>query len=354
MHSLAPPPRINQSLRGDRTTPRLFVPGLYEYRSRLVDSTPARTARDARALARACAEDASRIGTEILTASVDVYNIEAEACGARVRFHEDAPLDTPQVDGSRPVIGEDTDLSSLDVPDPAVHGRGAAMIQATACAAKAVGGQAWVVGAVTGPFTLANQLAGMENLFEWLLVEPELASQVLAFAEKVSARFLDAYLQRGLGVTVFDSNASPALISPAQFDTFAREPLARLVARARAAGQEHVPLVIGGNTLPILGALVKTGANYLLCDDLAHAPAFVEGAARAGRAVRVNIPASVIAAGPGAISSAVERVAGDLAGYDNWFWGSGVVGPDVPEENLVAFRELARAADAQPVETRSP
>ena len=96
-----------------------FVPAVYEHKAALIGVTPSAMSRNAELLERALSRELDLYEPDVLTVGCDVYNIEAEAAGARVRFYE--TNDVPSIAG-RP-LRPGQDVRALAIPDPERCGR---------------------------------------------------------------------------------------------------------------------------------------------------------------------------------------------------------------------------------------
>ena len=79
-----------------------FVPAIYEHKAALIGVTPSAMSRNAELLEHALSRELDLYEPDALTVGCDVYNIEAEAAGARVRFPE--TNDVPSI-AERPSSG---------------------------------------------------------------------------------------------------------------------------------------------------------------------------------------------------------------------------------------------------------
>jgi uroporphyrinogen decarboxylase len=315
-----------------------FVPAVYEHKARLVGRRPSEVCRSLDLLLEALERELEVYGPDALTVGLDVYNVEAEAAGCGVRYFDDSP-DVPAV--TAPVVSGPGDLARLGRPDPGRDGRMPLMIEAAARLNRAVGAEVAVRGALSGPFSLACALAGTEDVLVATVEDPRFVRALLEFAARVAADFGAAFLEQGVEPVLFDSKASPAAASPRVFREFVL-PVYRdlLVPALRAAGARTVPLVIGGDTTPILEDLIATGAGQLLCDAGSDLGLFARRCREGKRALRVSVDARLVHRGS---PDEIRRVAGRLleatAGQPGLLFGCGVVAYDCDPRNVLALRE---------------
>jgi uroporphyrinogen decarboxylase len=122
-------------------------------------------------------------------------------------------------------------------------------------------------GALSAPFSLACQVVGVDQILPALIDRPSWVGELLAFAASVVKAYGRAFIERGLAVIIFDSYAAPPLVSPELYRKLILPPTAEVVHYFRhSLGVKLVPYIVGGNTQPILEAMLETGTNNLLCD----------------------------------------------------------------------------------------
>jgi len=318
-----------------------FVPAVYEHKAALIGQTPSAVARDGRLLVAALRREAEIYGPDVLTVGIDVYNVEAEALGAPVRYFDETN-DVPAV--SAPVLRELAEIARLSPPDPERDGRMPLFLAAAEEVVGGMGRELVVRGAVTGPFSLACALAGDENMLIGSLENPGAVREILAFAARVATAYGTAFLRRGAEVILFDSKANPAVASPRVFRELIFPAYRDIVMPGlKAAGARLLPLIIGGDTTPVLKELIETGATQLLCDAGADIRRFRDACRAARLAVRVSVDARLVHRGtePEIRDAALGllKAAGREPGL---LFGCGVVAYDTPPAHVLA---LKRALD---------
>ena len=112
------------------------------------------------------------------------------------------------------------------------------------------------------------------------------------------------------------------------------------VVRRRLAGARSLPLIIGGDTTPILEDLLATGAGQLLCDAGADLSLFLEKCGEAKRALRASVDARLVHTGkPEEVREEAGRILGRISGRPGLLFGCGVVAYDCDPRNVLALRE---------------
>lgn len=330
--------RVEMALAFEPVDKVPFVPAIYEHKARLIGRSPSEVARSGDLLVEALEKELETYDPDVLTVGLDVYNVEAEAVGCEVRYFGAGP-DVPAVAG--PLLEGPGGIGRLRRPDPGRDGRMPLFVDAAARLARDRGRDLIVRGAVTGPFSLACALAGTEQLLVATVEEPGFAREILAFASGVTVDFGRAFLERGVEPVLFDSKATPAASSPRVFREFVLPAYRDLVVPAlRAAGARMLPLIIGGDTTPILEDLLATGAGQLLCDAGADLDRFVARCAEEKRALRASVDARLVHTGrPGRIREEARGLLLRLVGRTGLLFGCGVVGYDCEPQNVLALRE---------------
>jgi uroporphyrinogen decarboxylase len=338
------PPDIAAVLRCEprpAPAPVPFIPAIYEHKAFFIKQTPAAVARDAALLARALLAEYETLAPAALTVGIDVYNIEAEAAGCPVDYGAGAGV--PALAGH--ILREGDDLSRAPVPDPLRDGRMPLNIKAACEARRVLGAGVWLRGAVSGPFSLAISLAGADTIFMACVENPDWVRAVLDYARKIIQAYAAAFIDAGAGVVIFDSQASPDLISPAMYEKFVLPPTRDLIQSLRARGAGDVPLVIGGDTARCAGYIIETGANNLLCDFTADFAPWLELCRRRRRAVRRNLsPAFIKDAAPDEIYNKAREEIAAAGGFPGFILGTGVIQYGTPAENLLALRRACAEA----------
>lgn len=319
-----------------------FVPAIYEYKAWLAGSVPSRICRDAGLLAGAVLKEFELVRPDALVVCIDPYNIEAEAAGSVVKYYGDEDSSIPSLDpGGERLRGLD-EVRGLRVPNPLTDGRMPLHLDAAERVQRMVGREVPVRGALSGPFSMAAGLLGAQNLFMALNDDPASVRKLLNYCSSAILAYGREFLARSCGVVIFDSQASPEVISPRTFREFVLEPTRILVGALRDAGARHVPLIIGGNTLPIIDGYLETGANNLLCDFRVPFPDWLKRAREAGRSLRRSIdPTGFLTGDPDTFHAAALREIAAAGGYPGFILGTGVVPFGTPLEVLGAIRDAA-------------
>lgn len=324
-------------------TPRpvpLFLPAIYEHKAWFIGSTPSAISRDPKLLTRALLAEYEAIRPDALAVGVDVYNLEAEAVGCKVTFYEGDDTSIPGIKPGNHVVHPGDDLSQAPLPNPLKDGRMPVNIAAAREVRRVVGDDFWLRGAISGPFSLAVSLVGAEDLFLACVDQPEWVHQVLQYAGRIIQTFARAYIDAGAELIIFDSQASPELLSPPMYEEFVLPITQQLIAWAASQGVRDVPLIIGGNTTPIAGLLTQTGANNLLCDFTGDFEEWATAAAAAGRAWRRNIsPRLIETSSPEEIYATARREVQRGKDIPGFIMGTAVIPFGTPTDHMLAVKQ---------------
>jgi len=317
-----------------------FVPAIYDHKAWLIHETPSAVSRDADLLARAILEEHAVIRPDALTVGIDVYNIEAEAAGCKVTFYDDGSGSIPGIETGHHAFRIGDDFPAMPVPDPRKDGRMWVNVEAARRVVRELGPDCWVRGAISGPFSLAANLVGAEELFLACLEEPERAHSLLGYAVRIIREYAKAHVDAGAGLVMFDSQASPDMISRKMYEEFVLPPTKDLIRHFAAQGVRDVPLIVGGNVAAIIDLLIETGANNLLCDFTADWDECSRACRAAKRALRRNISSRLIQeSSPDEIYAAARREierAGDFPGF---LMGTAVICFGTATEKILAVRQ---------------
>jgi uroporphyrinogen decarboxylase len=261
--------------------------------------------------------------------------------GATVRFFQGDGMPTL----TQALVDGPSALARLRLPDPERDGRLPLVLEAGARLRARLGASVPITATVVGPLTLAANLRGFEDLVLDWYDRPGFVRELVAFAAAVGRRWGEAILGAGLGVAVSESWIAPPLLSPALYRELALPAERALIAHLAARGQHHTALISGGDTLPILGGLLESGASLLVADYTCDLAAFKSKAAAAGVATRGNLDPKLLQAGPPrAIREAAERLLAIGMPGGRFVVGAGVVPYGTPPEHLLALRDAVEQA----------
>jgi len=237
----------------------LFEPISYDHAARLIDRRPWDVSRNADLLVTAHEAAMQTYDYPGCIVGVDIYNVEVEAYGCDILEPEGNGLPA----AGRPPFDQVADLLSLEL-DPLRDGRIPMLLDA-ATQIKKRNPNVQVRLPITGPFTIACHLLGMENTLCELAFNPEPISAALLHLADNQLKLARAALTRQIGLSVFDSSVTPPLLSPDLFGKWVLPSLGRLLRELPEDSARETQLIIGGDTLHILDAMLSLSPAYIIC-----------------------------------------------------------------------------------------
>jgi len=215
---------------------------------------------------------------DVVVLMADLF-MEAEAMGAKVEFPDD---DMPRLRSY--LLGSDKGrLSSLERPDPAKSGRMPAYFEACKQVAASVKDSA-IGGVLCGPWTLAVNLRGAENLIVDTATDPQFVHELMRFTVEISKAMGVAVSAAGVGLSFSEAPASCSLISPKIFREFVL-PYDRELATYLKERRMGLTLHVCGFIDPIMDLILATGAVAVSMDQ----PSSLEKMLAAGKDKAVTV-----------------------------------------------------------------
>lgn len=282
-----------------------FAPSVYEHAARVIGESPWDVSRDVHLLARGHTEAYRLYQHRPIVVGIDIYNLEAEAYGAVVSrasgngipaIHEH-PFSTAR------------QLIDLKPFDPKSAGRIPLTIEAARRVAAACP-DADVRVPLSGPFSLATNLMGFEDILCEIQTAPDLVAQALMSLVAGQVAFCKEVVRHGLGIAFFESAAAPPLLSPANFRDIELPAIRAIMEKTSGLVSHPVPCIMGGDTLPILDHLLATGTGYVCCPAETNQQGFMKKMKSHPQVkVRINMdPRPITANDFDAIRKEVDRV----------------------------------------------
>jgi uroporphyrinogen decarboxylase len=338
------PRELVDNLLAGRPADRVpFCPAVYEHKAALIGETPSRMSRDAALFEKAIVREIVVYQPDMVVVGCDVYNVEAEAAGCEVQFYDSN--DVPSI--FETIIAPGDSISGLKVPDPEKDGRMPVNLEAGERIQRQFGRERIIRGALSAPFSLASELAGPEPLLLALMDRPKWVSELLAFSASVIKAYGKAFVERGLGVILFDSHASPPLVSPELYRKIILPPTAGVIRYFRSDLKVPlVPYIMGGETSLLLDSMLETGANNILCDFKSDLGYFVNYLEDKPVLLRANLdPYFLLTSSLDQIKAKVRQLLSVGRRHPGFMLGTGILPYDMLPERIIAVRE-ALAEDA--------
>ena len=269
-----------------------FTPVVYEHAARFVGRTPWDVSRDAELLFAGHRNAYLEYRQQVIAVGIDIYNLEAEAYGARVENMGGDAI--PAI--HQPLLKSSEEGANLRPFVPERDGR-IAMVLSVGQRLKQEFPDADVRIPVAGPFSIAFNLRGIMSLCEDAVLRPAETARMLMRLAENQAVLCRAIARAGLDVAFFESAAAPPILSPRQFHEIEMPALKRILALASDCLGRPVPCIMGGNTFPILDDILSTGTNYVACNVETDQASFVDSVTRTHPHVkiRVNLDPGVVA-----------------------------------------------------------
>ncbi len=248
-----------------------FCPSVYEHAARVIGKIPWEVSRDIELLSKAHTEAYRLYRHRPIVVGIDIYNLEAEAYGAVV---------SRATGNAIPAIREYPcssvkELISLKPFDPKTAGRIPMVIEAAERICDNCP-DADVRIPLSGPFSLAANLVGFENLLCGIVTGPDLVAEALRHLVAGQVEFCKEVVSHGLDIAFFESAATPPLLSPQNFRDIELEALKEIMQKTAAVVGHPVPCIMGGDTLPILDDILQTGTGYVCCPAKTNQRKFME------------------------------------------------------------------------------
>jgi uroporphyrinogen-III decarboxylase len=163
---------------------------LHEFAMKEVGATAKEFYTNARLLVAGTLEVQQKYGIDVPVLDYDVYNIEAEAIGQKMKYSQ---TDMPDVDRTRPLIRDRDDLKKICAPDFDNQGRFAHVIEMNKLFRNLIGGDTEISLQFCAPFSLAANIRGFERLIMDLYTDPGFAR---ALFDRIVDELLIPYILR--------------------------------------------------------------------------------------------------------------------------------------------------------------
>ena len=318
-----------------------FEPAVYEHAAKLIGRTPWEVSRDKDLIVAGHIKAYETYHHTPIVVGIDIYNLEAEAYGGVVA--EPSGEGIPALHDH--LCGAAEGILSLPDFDPETSGRLSMIIEAAKEIQSALQ-DAVVKVPVSGPFSLASNILGLETLLCDAITDPDDVDKALQKLAVNQLRFCKAIADAGVGITFFESAATPPLVPPHMFSQIVLPALQSLIEGAAAFLGQKVPCIIGGNTLPILDAMLSTGTSYIINPGETDQDAFMKAmAAHPDVMVRINMNPAVFCSGD--LDQAFKeagRVMALAAGREKVCLGSGVLPYEALPETTLAVKKYIEIA----------
>lgn len=306
-------------------------PSVYEHAAKFIGRTPWEVSRDGDLLYQAHAAAYEYYHHAPIMPGIDIYNLEPEAYGAEIQ--QPAGHNIPAIGNH--LFESTEDLLELPPLDPATAGRIPLLIE-VAKRLRDRFPEADIRVPVSGPFSIASNLCGFDNLLMDCITDPPMVARAMLHLNDGQAHLARAIKDAGVDVAFFESAACPPMLSPALFRAIELPALKDIMGRIGEVVGHPVPCIIGGNTEPIVEAMLETGTGYLIAPFETDQAAFLQKCrARPEIRIRINIDLRIVASGTHEqIEQEADRVLALAADHANVCMGTGALPFETKPENV--------------------
>lgn len=312
-----------------------FAPTILEHAAKLINKTPSEVAQDEMLMCEAHVKAFEIYEHDIVNVGIDVYNIEAEALGCKVKYHEDNSI--PGI--STHIFSEFIDIETIEFS--VNKGRIKTLLNAASMVREKIDKLSNVNIGICGPFSIAVELRGYENVINDYINEKKEFVDILDACLMFQKRYCDEIAKRELGITVFESWATPPLVTPDMYRKYIMPYERELISYMKKIGIFSAPLIIGGNTELIIDDMISTGTTLLLADYCVDLGMYVEKASMYDLTLRGNIDPKIVEKGPiDVIIEKLHKLLIEKGEYMRFIVGTGVLSYNTPTENILAIKNI--------------
>ncbi len=331
-----PKEKFLTTIKGENLDIPIFCPAIYDYKVNFSNIPLNLFGQTESELVDAIEKEIQFLKAEVVTCGYDIYNIEAEALGATVNREEKDFF--PDI--SKALITNLGEMDKLPVLKR-TGGRMPVFINTTKELSRRFRDNVYIRGAVSGPFSLAGTIYRNDQLILDCILDPQGVYQLLDYCTDAILTYIRGFLEEGQDVVLFDSLASPPLISPEIYGDLIFPFHHKIFEFLKNAGVQNRPLIMGGNTLPIMDKLTKTGANQLLLDYVIPLKDIGSVLDHYNMAFRINIDPGLVACNDqNQIANQIKKIFGFLGHRSNLLIGTGILSKETPLENIQFIREF--------------
>lgn len=322
---------IDLNPSADKVNRMPFMPTILEHSASIIGKTPSEAARSSFLMAESHIKAYLKYGHDAVTVGIDVYNIEAEALGCEVEYFEDNSIPGIKTHPYQP----DADIIEFDKE----NGRISKILEAAGKVNQAIGNDVNVGIGICGPFSIAAELAGYQNLLFGIYEQALWVESLLEKLLEHQKRYCDEIAAQGVGITIFESWATPPLISPKIYRRYVKPYEKELISHIKSLDIHSAPLVIGGDTTGIVDDILDTGTTLLVADYCVNMDLYLEKARRKDVILRTNIDPKLVEKGSlEEILCVVDKVMSIKNKYGKLVLGTGVVAYKTPVENIAGIK----------------
>lgn len=269
-------------------------------------------------------------------------SVLAEAMGAKLQYPED---DVASCD--EPILKTKEDLNKIKIATPE-DGNLWVFYEAAKICLREVGDDIQPTISVSGPFTTAATLRGVEAFARDTYTDPEFCHLLLRMSVESAKNHIKGIIKSGAAVgAICDPIASGSLISPKTFEKFVFPYLKELVDFIHELGGS-AGIHICGKIDKILGRIADTGADLISVDKAELS--LVKEVVKSGATIVGNISTTdEMLLGPvSRIHESCIKALETMKGYKGLYILSTScdTSPNTPWKNIGAMMDIARSYEA--------
>lgn len=290
---------------------------------------------DARKFADSHISAYETLGQDVVTLTCDTL-LEAEAIGNTLEFPENNVCFTV-----KRALEQKDHLAGLQVTDPSKDGRMPYYLEVCHLVSQTIK-DAPVGGSTRGPWTIAANIRGLEQLIYDCTDDPEFVHQLLLYTTEVCKSFGEAIVGTGVGLSLSEAAASCSVISPRIYREFVK-PCHTSIIKHFKSKKVNMTAHVCGYIDPIMEDLIETGVVGISLDSKSSLAKLVQ--ISGNRVVIVgNVDTAIFEHGtPQEMEQAVSKCLELTASGTPFMLASGCeVPPTSSWENVVHFLHIGR------------
>jgi uroporphyrinogen decarboxylase len=274
---------------------------------------------------------------------VDTYNIKTVPCpfvdntvlpetlGCEIFFQDNAAASVK----THPVKTRE-DLAALTLPDPHKDGRLPEHLKAVKLICEHYPDRP-KSGSITGPFTLAIHLGGLEDVLMKTYDDPQFVEDLVDFSTRVTIEWARAQLELGCS-SAFIGDPAASLLDPAAYAKYAAAPVKRLVEELQVPMMLH----ICGDSTQLIEEMCATGVSGISVDAAVDIKSIVDKVPQNVLILgNLNPVGTVMNGTPQEVVEETKELLDRLSDVPNWRFCTGCdLPPDTPLENINAMMEV--------------
>lgn len=254
--------------------------------------------------------------------------VEAESLGLEIKFPEN---DTPSV--MEHSVKDSVTLEKMKTNYKGISGRMEVVIDTVRKMSENIPVKTGAY--VIGPFSLAGELCGVNDLLLNTVMEPDFTHEVIDFAIEVISDYTNELFKAGAD-TVCVLEPTAMMLSAEQYTEFSRMPFQKLLENV---GNRPLILHICGNTTHLVDEMCKSGACALSLDSMVDLKEVIKQVPSNIELIGNLDPVEVFLNGDKKlVNKATKYLKEEMKDYPNFVLSTGCDLPlETPIENIDAF-----------------